>query len=849
MPYRFLPLLLSAVLLVPASAVGADYPAADPAGEAAPHIPADTADETARKIHAQLRAPAGSEAARLPAVLAAGEGVLVELRFRPDAGQPRAEQMLARAAAQVRNVLAPDRVEAWVARDQLYDLARDPDLISITPARLARRHIGSRTSEGVAAGRAQRWHAYTPALDGDGVTIAVIDAFDDSNGEINALQQSSSNNWPPDSRVAFLNYKSLPTPAPAGCSPNTFGCLGISHGNATTEIAYDTAPGADFRVYDTLTVGDWRRAILDAANLSATGSSLGSVRAQIVSASLGAPLDGKGDGTALPGSIAEAAGWARNRGVLVVNAAGNERLQHWDGLFTSASSNASLHTWSGSNTPYNPLVDEFGLELCIPAGNLITVDLYWNNWVAPGANHNYDLYLYRRATSSTWESLPVAQSTLLQNGASGQTPQEQLNFVSSGATSGCAANRAKYGVVVARVAGTTARDNLEVFANVPLQQRVTARSLGFPADSPNVLSVGAINVATAGSNPQEPFSSEGPVLATGGGLPTTTAPGDPNLKPDLVSFDNVSTISYGLGGANPPAATSFLGTSAATPHVAGMAALLMQRNGVPTAAAQLDTLIVTPLRTLAATGSNDLGATGRDYQYGYGRLRFALESALAFLQQPGNTPVGANITPAVKVQVLDDEGLLVPYGLLAAVGIALGNDPNGGSAALVNGGAASLVQGVATWSTLRVNLGGNGYTLRASGTGLPVATSAAFNITTGAPSRLAFDQQPATTQAGRPLPVLTVRVEDSNGNLVTTDNATQVRLTRSNCSAGPVEGGAPVTVVNGVATFAAVTLYTPGSNLRLQAVAAGRSSANSDNFNVTSNAELILHNGFETCLP
>ena len=78
------------------------------------------------------------------------------------------------------------------------------------------------------------------------------------------------------------------------------------------EIAYDVAPGATFLAYDTETVGDWRNAILDAAHLNSTGASLGAVKANVISASLAAPLDGKGDGTALPGSIAEAAGFAKS---------------------------------------------------------------------------------------------------------------------------------------------------------------------------------------------------------------------------------------------------------------------------------------------------------------------------------------------------------------------------------------------------------------------------------------------------------------------------------------------------------------------------------------------------------
>ena len=121
--------------------------------------------------------------------------------------------------------------------------------------------------------------------------------------------------------------------------------------------------------------------------------------------------------------------------------------------------------------------------------------------------------------------------------------------------------------------------------------------------------------------------------------------------------------------------------------------------------------------------------------------------------------------------------------------------------------------------------------------------------TTGSPSALAFGQQPVTTPAGIALPTVTVRVEDSNGNLVTSDNATQVRLVRSDCTGTPVSGGAPVTVVNGVATFSNVVLYTVDSSLRLRAMAPSRSSDDSAIFATTASSDLIFRGTFEGCLP
>jgi len=619
------------------------------------------------------------------------------------------------------------------------------------------------------------------------------------------------------------------------------------------ELAYDMAPGAAYRAYDTVTVGDWYNAILDAANVNASGVGQGAVRANVISASLGAPNDGIGDGTAQAGSIAEAAGYARARGVLVVNAAGNERENHWGGTYTPVTGQPGFHSWSGTNTIYN--VFGSGSGACIPAGTNILASMYWNNWVSPGASHDYDLYLY--ATSgTTWIS--VANSHNPQAGGSGQEPTEDFQYVTDNSitTTGCGSGSAVYAIVVVRTAGTTATDNLQVFASAessttsyPLNYAVNARSLVFPADSPNVLTVAALDVSDSSSNPQEPFSSEGPVLASGGGIPGGNAGTDANLKPDLASFDHVTTATFGTAG--------FYGTSASTPQVAGMAALFMQRFGVQTTAAALTSAIVTPLRAIALTGTNDLGSPGKDYQYGNGRLRFQKDSQLKFIQQPSNALANASIAPAITVGIYDAENKLVPYTLFDTVALAIANDPNGGGAVLTGGGNANFVNGGGTYAAAKISPAGVGYTLKASvsaPTTPPInfsVTSNAFNITTGAAAKLAFTvQPPASVQAGAVIaPALKVSVEDANGNVVNSNNSIVVTLRRASCSGTAIVGGGPVTVTKGVATFSGVSLYTLAPSTILSATASGLASANSNSFAVTANPDYLFRGAFETCIP
>ena len=828
----------------------------DPATAAAPDVP--VVDSVDAKIHAQLRkaldasargiAPAAATA-HLPNALRHADEVLVEVRFADTARD--AIGTLQRHGALHRHSMGPTLHEAWMPLNRLRELAAEPDVVIIRPARLARSVIGSKTSEGVAAGNANYWQTFTPSYDGTGIKIAMIDTYDSS--KIGSLQ--TSKDWPANSKLSCYDVKNVATDPPystQSCTLSSFGSSGDQHGNATMEIAYDVAPGASFLAYDTVTVGDWYNAILDAAHLNASGNSLGAVKANVISASLAAPLDGVGDGSAAPGSIAEAAGFAKNHGVLVVNAAGNERENHWGGLFALSTTGNGFHTWSGSSTIYNPFGDGAGNVYCIGDGAEIFVDMYWNNWTSPGSTHDYDLYLYQETTSGNWNL--VDSSNNPQNGGTGQTPQESIDYTAAaGSTTGCPANTAVYAVAVVRVAGTIANDNLQVFASTtegePLYYRVTARSLDFPADSPNVMSIAAIDVANATTTPQEPFSSEGPVLATGGGLPPNPNPlTDTNLKPDVASFDNVTTVTYGAGGKDPPLLTSFLGTSASTPHVAGMAALFMQRFGVQISATNLTNAIITPLRTIASTGSNDLGTVGKDYQYGYGRLKFQKEAALSFLQQPTNTLANNIMTPAVKIGIVDTEGKPDIYTLYSSANLAIGTNPGGGT--LSGGGTAIFAQGVATYSALKIDKAGTGYTLAATSTpsGL-VGTSNPFNITTGAAAKLAFTIGPSSVVAGHVIsPTVQVSVEDANGNVVPTGSFS-ITLKKTTCTTAVPAGGGPITTVNGVASFPSLTLWTVANGVALQATATGLTSINSGTFNVTANSDVVFRNGFETCTP
>lgn len=484
--------------------------------------------------------------------------VLVEIQADPRAAQ-RVRAFLEANGMRLRHQLAQGFYEAWLPIPKIRSLVENADVQFIRQARLSEPLAGASTTQGVGVTGAAVWHA--GLFTGTGVILANIDS-----GFAGYQARQASGDWPNGGQATLIDTN-------GGGFGNTAG----SHGVATVEINYDMAPGAQYRIYDTTTVGDWIAALNDAA---ANG-------ADVVSVSLGAPLDGIGDGTALPGSVAAAAQSARLQGVLVVNAAGNSRESHWGGLYSDSTAVPSSHDWGGTNVNH-------GL-FCQPVDKQLQVELFWDDWT--GVNQDYNLYLLELG-SSGW--VQRASSQNFQTGAAGQKPQEALAYKVSSPLGGggCPPGNGAFGVLVTRISAASNR-NLQLFTNLGrLYRSVPARSLGFPADSPAVMTVAAVDVK--GTFPQEPYSSEGPVLGPGGSL----APGA-LAKPDIAAYANVDTQAAGAG--------VFAGTSAATPHVAGAAALVLQ--AYPGYKDRPDALE----RHLEECAL-DLGPPGQDTLHGAGRL-------------------------------------------------------------------------------------------------------------------------------------------------------------------------------------------------------------------------------------
>jgi YVTN family beta-propeller protein len=336
------------------------------------------------------------------------------------------------------------------------------------------------------------------------------------------------------------------------------------HGTAVAEIAHDMAPRALLYLI----------CIDSEVTLGNAKDYVKSHGIKIVSHSIAWYNSSRGDGSgggATPDAIVKD---ARNNGILWVNAAGNDGQSHWNGTFNDPDNNGALN-FSGSDQTNN---------VTIPGGAEPCFFLKWDLW--PHTNQDFDLFIYEGGVAPTPSNF-LDRSGQAQTGT--QPPADILCFFNSGATR-------SFGLLIGRISGQS-NPRFDLFANgLDLQFR-TGGSVVEPASSPYAMAVGAICWKTGGL---EPYSARGPTI-------------DGRKKPDVVAADSVSTATYGPFGSTGSCGSidGFAGTSAATPHVSGAAALVKAANPTFTAA---------QLQSYLERRALDLGTGGKDNLYGSGRL-------------------------------------------------------------------------------------------------------------------------------------------------------------------------------------------------------------------------------------
>ena len=454
------------------------------------------------------------------------------------------------------------------------------------------------------------------------------------------------------------DLEGLPPPSP----PCGFPGAG-AEGTALLEIVHDLAPGAQLAFAN----ADTDMAFTQAVNYLAASN-------DVVMDDLSFYGEANDGTSPVSSGTASALNNPSNRIRAYFTAAGNAADEHSIGTYVDSAvdgttiggitNSGHLHLFqqTADTTDVLGLGPEPYNVILLPKNGEAVIFLTWDDPFG-AATDNYDLYLVQQSTGRV-----VASSTDPQNGT--QDPAEAIDYVNTG-------NQDFFRIVIQNVQDKTQPKQLNLFSFAPEcalagprllapgrherhNYNTATRSVAAQSDaggSPvSVVAVGAICSASAAasgvfpaSTPDEScndrsnstiefFSSRGPTL-------------DGRTKPDLAGIDGVSVT--GSGDFDNP----FFGTSAAVPHVAGIAALLLQAapclvNGTN---GSVDTVTArSTLRTLILANAVGLSSPVPDNTFGFGRA-----DALASVQKTlpvfagttnltvsGNTPLGASLSAA-----------------------------------------------------------------------------------------------------------------------------------------------------------------------------------------------------------
>ncbi len=218
---------------------------------------------------------------------------------------------------------------------------------------------------------------------------------------------------------------------------------------------------------------------------------------------------------------------------------------------------------------------------------------------------------------------------------------------------------------------------------------------------------------------------------------------------------------------------------------------------------------------------------------------FGTATQLVITTEPSSTASSGAALGTQPVVKVEDSGGRVVTSVNSGTASATIHSGGGGSIA-AGGTSGTFSSGVATFSGLALNgVNGTAYTLTFSGDGFTSAASSTITMSTGAATQLAITTEPSTTDAsGAALatqPV--VKVEDSGGNVVTTDSST---VTASFTSGGVSLTNPTKAAASGVATFSGLALNALASNYTLTFSDGGLTTAVSNTITVSTGAATQL---------
>ena len=461
----------------------------------------------------------------------------------------------------------------------------------VTPPRWGFSNAGSQNTEGDAIHMANLVRTNL-GLNGTGVKIGIIS--DGFNGL--ATAQGTSD---------------LPA------SVTTFGTSEGSEGVAMAEIIHDIAPNAQLAIGAGITDLEFIQRVTDLKD---------TFGADIIVDDILFPLEPYFE----DGPVAQAYQMALDAGITMISAAGNQAQFHYQKLFDGSGTPYVVEVGGQEysfprhkfNTPSFPDQPEI-LRFRIPHLEYVLLVLQWTNEFGSSTD-DYDICL-----GSGLAVDPLVWCTgIIQNGTEGHDEPLDAEIYYCEPPDGtppdgyCFVN-----LQIVRFAGVDQTVEFFMLGRDPADildpgEIIPGDAIVGHAALPGVISTAAINANDPGNDDIAPYSSRGPSTIR---FPAQVV----RATPSITGIDNV-TVSNAWGGPVP-----FPGTSAAAPHIAGIAALMLQANPA---------LTPSEVKATLQSTATDRGSAGFDNTFGAGLAN--AEAAVNSVAIPPQPPTADSVTPS-----------------------------------------------------------------------------------------------------------------------------------------------------------------------------------------------------------